>query len=179
MFCNKAQPVSKIKDYFCCVEFKQRGSPHIHILVWIKDAPLISNHTDEATDFVNLYITCKKIMNWQISLIVKHPGICMLIHAAKKIMQFVDFGFHFHHCTRPWFCMDWRKIRRTIKKPEKILKLLNKHLKLGTENAMNFHEFLLSLNLSYNEYVLAFKSDIKEGQAKVFFAKENIRNKSK
>lgn len=74
---------------------------------------------------------------------------------------------------------DWRKIRRTIEKPEKILKLLNKHLKLGTENAMNFHEFLLSLNLSYNEYVLAFKSDIKEGQAKVFFAKENIRNKSK
>lgn len=27
---------------------------------------------------------------------------------------------------------------------------------------------MLSLNLSYNEYVLALRSDIKEGQAKVF-----------
>lgn len=60
-YVTRPQPIGKIKDYFYRVEFQQRGSPHIHMLVWIKDAPSISKHTvDKVTDFVNLYVTCQK-----------------------------------------------------------------------------------------------------------------------
>ena len=58
---SKTPPIVKIKDYFYRVEFQQRGSPHIHMLVWVNNAPSISKNTvEEIADFVNLYITCKK-----------------------------------------------------------------------------------------------------------------------
>jgi hypothetical protein len=36
---GKAKPLGEIIDYFWRVEFQQRGSPHIHCLLWIEDAP--------------------------------------------------------------------------------------------------------------------------------------------
>ena len=32
-------PIGEIVDFFYRVEFQQRGSPHIHALFWVKDAP--------------------------------------------------------------------------------------------------------------------------------------------
>lgn len=32
-------PIGKIKDFFCRVEFQQWGSPHVHMIVWIENAP--------------------------------------------------------------------------------------------------------------------------------------------
>lgn len=140
------------------------------MLVWIKDAPSISKHTvDKDTDFVNLYVTCKKMMKWQIWLIIKHTG--MLIHAKKKDRAICRFGFPLPPLNKTMILHglekesnDYEKARTDLKTIESALK----EMKLGTEIAMNFHEFMLSLNLSYNEYVLALRSDIKEGQAKVF-----------
>jgi hypothetical protein len=39
ILCGKAKPLGEIIDHFWRVEFQQRGSPHIHCLLWIKDAP--------------------------------------------------------------------------------------------------------------------------------------------
>ncbi|GMF66045.1 unnamed protein product [Phytophthora lilii] len=39
ILCGKAQPLGQITDYFWRVEFQHRGSPHIHALLWVKDAP--------------------------------------------------------------------------------------------------------------------------------------------
>jgi hypothetical protein len=36
---SSGAPIGEIPDYFYRVEFQQRGSPHIHGLFWIKDAP--------------------------------------------------------------------------------------------------------------------------------------------
>lgn len=44
---SSPQPIGKIKDYFYCVEFQQRRSPHIHCLFWIENAPVIDKNTDE------------------------------------------------------------------------------------------------------------------------------------
>ena len=38
---SSAHPIGKIKDYFYRVEFQQRGSPHVHCLFWIENAPII------------------------------------------------------------------------------------------------------------------------------------------
>ena len=32
---NKCQPLGRISDWFYRVEFQQRGSPHIHMLIWL------------------------------------------------------------------------------------------------------------------------------------------------
>ncbi|XP_055081793.1 uncharacterized protein LOC129456714 [Periophthalmus magnuspinnatus] len=57
---SSLNPIGKIKDYFYRVEFQQRGSPHVHALFWIEDAPEIGKNTDEeVVKFIDKYITCE------------------------------------------------------------------------------------------------------------------------
>lgn len=57
---SSAHPIGEIVDYFYRVEFQQRGSPHVHCLFWIKNAPKIGVNTDEEViEFVNKYTSCK------------------------------------------------------------------------------------------------------------------------
>ncbi|XP_034553964.1 uncharacterized protein LOC117823040 isoform X1 [Notolabrus celidotus] len=57
---SPAEPIGKIKDYFHRVEFQQRGSPHIHSLFWIENAPKIDKDSDEeVVAFIDKYVTCE------------------------------------------------------------------------------------------------------------------------
>ncbi|XP_076120789.1 uncharacterized protein LOC143101377 [Alosa pseudoharengus] len=57
---SPAEPIGKIKDYFYRVEFQQRGSPHVHCLFWVENAPRIDReHDDEVANFIDRYITCE------------------------------------------------------------------------------------------------------------------------
>ncbi|XP_030284360.1 uncharacterized protein LOC115588118 [Sparus aurata] len=57
---SPSNPIGKIKDYFYRVEFQQRGSPHVHCLFWIENAPIIDKNTDEeVVDFIDHYVTCE------------------------------------------------------------------------------------------------------------------------
>ena len=54
-------PVGKMADYFYRIEFQQRGSPHIHGLFWVKDAPKYEKSlNEEIVTFVDKYVTCQK-----------------------------------------------------------------------------------------------------------------------
>ena len=56
---SKAKPIGKVVDSFFRVEFQLRGSPHIHGLVWIENAPKLDTDSDERVkEFVDEYITC-------------------------------------------------------------------------------------------------------------------------
>ncbi|KAG2192949.1 hypothetical protein INT47_004688 [Mucor saturninus] len=61
----------EISEYFFRVEFQHRGSPHVHMLLWLKDAPVLEDkiceNETEADDikanicsFVDKIITCSK-----------------------------------------------------------------------------------------------------------------------
>lgn len=53
-------PLGEVVDYFFRTEFPQKGSPHIHCLLWIKDAPKLGVNTDqEVCDFIDQYVTCE------------------------------------------------------------------------------------------------------------------------
>ena len=57
---SNEMPNGEIVDCFYRVEFQQRGSPHIHALFWVKDAPHYEqNANEEIIHFVDKYITCK------------------------------------------------------------------------------------------------------------------------
>lgn len=63
ILCGRSKPLGEIVDHFWRVEFQQRGSPHIHCLLWVKDAPdvLKLSETDdgraELADFVDKHIS--------------------------------------------------------------------------------------------------------------------------
>ncbi|CAF1463104.1 unnamed protein product [Rotaria sordida] len=57
---SKCAALGEVTDYFYRVEFQKRGSPHIHMIVWIKNAPKYGeNLDDEVMKFIDKYITCK------------------------------------------------------------------------------------------------------------------------
>jgi hypothetical protein len=47
-----------VTDYAGVDKFQARGTPHLHILLWCKDAPVYGQHTDEAVKaFLKQYIS--------------------------------------------------------------------------------------------------------------------------
>ena len=58
---SSVMPIGEIADYFYKVEFQQRGSPHIHGLFWVKEAPeYYKSSNEEIVTFVDKFITCHK-----------------------------------------------------------------------------------------------------------------------
>ena len=54
---SSSHPIGEILDFFYRVEFQQRGSPHIHGLFWIKDAPEFGKDIEEdIVKFVDTYV---------------------------------------------------------------------------------------------------------------------------
>ena len=54
-------PIGKISDYFYLVEFQQGGSPHIHILIWIVNAPVYKKDSNEqVVKYIDPHVSCCK-----------------------------------------------------------------------------------------------------------------------
>ena len=51
----------EVSDHFWRIEYQARGAPHVHLVLWIKDAPVIGmNAPDEVKAYINSIITCSK-----------------------------------------------------------------------------------------------------------------------
>ena len=56
---SEAHPLGEITDYAIRIEFQQRGSPHAHCVIWVKDAPEFGVDDDsKVCAFIDQYITC-------------------------------------------------------------------------------------------------------------------------
>ena len=56
---SPAKPIGNIVDFFVRVEFQQRGSPHMHCLYWVENAPKLDEDSDETIcNFIDRHITC-------------------------------------------------------------------------------------------------------------------------
>ena len=75
------------------MEFQQRGSPHIHILVWVENAPQFNVETGEAiAAYVEQFLKCyidNPIVGCLIELqIHKHSSTC-----RKREDKLCRFGY--------------------------------------------------------------------------------------
>ena len=58
---TEVMPVGETENYFYRVELQQRGSPHIHALIWIKNLPQYRVDSDDKfVNFVDRFLTCVK-----------------------------------------------------------------------------------------------------------------------
>ena len=58
---SELAPLGKIRDWFYRVEYQQRGSPHIHMLIWLDNAPVFGVDKDEdVVAYIYRIITCSK-----------------------------------------------------------------------------------------------------------------------
>ena len=54
---SSAEPLGKISDWFYRVEYQQRGSPHIHMLLWLENVPQFQEDGDnDVTAFIDQVI---------------------------------------------------------------------------------------------------------------------------
>ena len=87
------EPLGKVADFFYRVEFQQRGSPHIHMPVWIENAPKLNKHTnEEIAAYVDKFLQCsnsedeiKHLTDLQVH---KHSRTC-----RKKQDKLCRFGY--------------------------------------------------------------------------------------
>ncbi|XP_062580136.1 uncharacterized protein LOC134242119 [Saccostrea cucullata] len=58
--CSPSNPIGKVVDFFQRVEFQQRGSPHMHCLYWVENAPRLEENGEKAVcDFIDKHVTCE------------------------------------------------------------------------------------------------------------------------
>lgn len=57
---SEGHSLGEIVDYFYRIEYQQRGSPHVHIMVWCSDAPKFGKYSDEyVCRYIDRFITCQ------------------------------------------------------------------------------------------------------------------------
>ncbi|XP_078345269.1 uncharacterized protein LOC144630776 [Oculina patagonica] len=162
-------PLGKIADWFYRVEFQQRGSPHIHMLLWIEGAPKFGKDSDEKVCyFVDKIISCSKPAGiCELGELVsrqehKHSFTC-----KKKFQKQCRFNF-------PQPPMK-SKSRKNRPKPITItpleISLSNQHKATWKEiseqlndmkegDNISFEELLAKLGVKEEEYILAIRSSL-------------------
>ena len=147
------------------MEFQHRGSPHIHSLLWIKNAPHYEKNTDtEITTYIDSIISCSssnKKNKYTELQIHKHSKTCIRkINNTKKCR----FG-------APWPPLNKTQIlypldENHIHEKEKYSKAYNNinkfiQMQYKKKEFIDFNQMLQELNISYELYILALRSTIK------------------
>ena len=163
---SNVMPIGEIADFFYRVEFQQRGSPHIHGLFWVKEAPQYEKSSnEEIVSFVDKYITCQKpdsssemddLVNLQMH---RHAKTCK--KAGRKICR---FNFPLPPMPRTMIltpldncCFD-EMIQKKIKENAERIRDVLDNMKYGED--ISFEDFLNKLQLTEECYILAIRHTI-------------------
>ncbi|KAK3087854.1 hypothetical protein FSP39_011503 [Pinctada imbricata] len=153
------QPIGRVTDYFYRVEFQQRGSPHIHMLVWVDDAPKYPKDSEETVvEFVDQYVTCSNERESIAGLIDlqthKHSKTC-----RKKGKAVCRFGFPLPPLRTTMLLEPLETdVEKYKKKYDDIQEKINKY-----KDGMNFSydQFLREVaDMPEDEYIKCVRSSI-------------------
>ena len=157
---SNCEPIGKVKDYFYRVEFQQRGSPHIHMLVWVENAPTLdTNSEDEIVKFVGQYLTCSAEKNETLELVKlqthKHSRTC-----RKKGKPVCRFGFPLPPLPRTMLLYP---LEEEVEKYKKKGAELQKDMNEFQENVeMTFNDFLNKIaKMDFEDYIRCIRSSLR------------------
>ena len=172
---SNAQPLGNISDWFYRVEYQQRGSPHIHMLIWLKEAPVFGVDDDDlVTDFIDQIIKCQwpvdnpelqKLVNRQIH---RHSHTC-----RKKSKNECRFNYPQPpmRATEIVYPLEADMPQNKIKQHKDTWKSIKKQLNdLKEGQCITFEELFLKLKVTENDYRLAVRSSV---NAPTVFLKRN------
>ena len=170
-------PLGKLTEYFYRVEFQQRGSPHIHAMLWIEDAPQIEQDSDD--DVIKFIDNCISVDNnnsdnYHLIKLQMHKHSSTCKKKSKKKVGNCRFNF-------PKFPIKQTCILKAFKNDINSHSL--KKYKYNYERILNYFNesktypssidaFLKELNLKYDDYILAIRSSIQKKEIEIFFKRE-------
>ena len=157
---SSCEPIGKLLDYFYRVELQQRGSPHIHMLVWIENAPTLETNSEkEIVQFVDKYLTCNTDNEKTANLVGlqshKHSRTC-----RKKGKPICRFGFPLPPLPRTMLLYPLEEdVEKYKKKNTDLLKAMNEY----KDNVdFTFEEFLENFaKMDFDDYIKCIRSSLK------------------
>ena len=100
-------PFGHLEDFFYCMEFQHRGSPHVYGLLWIKEAPKLDvNSNVEVCAYIDSIIVCTSNVSEKEHPYVQfqkhhHSKTCYKKFRGKKVCR---FGAPWPPMTHTVFC---------------------------------------------------------------------------
>jgi len=162
---SNAAPLGKVADWFYRVEYQQRGSPHIHMLIWLEDAPVYGcDGDDEVTSFIVEIITCKMPNNNpELRLLVnrqihRHSQTCRKKSKAECRFNFPQPPMN---STKILYPLETDMCETEVRKHKDNWKNISKHLNDMKEGEdISFDELLTNLSITEQNYYLAIPSSL-------------------
>ena len=160
-----ASPLGKIADWSYRVEYKQRGSPHIHILIWLEDEPVYGCDDDSVvTSFIDEIVTCKKLdNNPELEHLVSRQihTHCQTCRKKSKAECRFNFPQPPRKSTSIFHPFGNDVSETDIRKHKDSWKNISKHLNDTKEGQdISFDQLLTNLNISEQNYYLAIRSSL-------------------
>lgn len=150
-----------VEDSYERVEFQQRGSPHEHILLWLKDAPTFQekdSNNDVLINFIDKFVTCENdksnpYVKFQIH---KHSHTCYKGKRDKQCRFYV-----------PYPVMKKTMILEPLGEGEVAPKSYNVVDELMQQfytkrRLIEYDDILKELKMTDEEYILAIRSTLKQ-----------------
>ena len=163
---SEAAPLGKIADWFYRVEYQQRGSPHIHMLIWLENAPTFGEDFDcDVVEFIDKIITCEKptenpdllaLVNRQVH---RHSHTCR--KKSKSVCRF-NYRQPPMRLTKILYPLDKDDMDdNELDQHKDTWKFIKKHLndmKDGEDIA--FDQLLVNLKVTEQKYLLSIRSSL-------------------
>ena len=173
---STAEPLGKISDWFYRVEYQQRGSPHIHMLIWLEGAPRIKINSDEqiATYIDNIITGQKPTNDDELTELVNTRQIHRHSHTCRK-----------HARSKCRFNYPQPPLKQTMILYPLDNETPHNHLQMHKDNwtcikkylddmiegeDITFDQLLYNLNVTEENYLLAIRSSL---NAPTVFLKRN------
>ena len=163
---SEIAPLGKIADWFYRVEYQQRGSPHIHMLIWLDNAPVFGvDDDDKVTAFIDNIITCSKPVNNSDLLKLVNRQCHRHSHTCRKKSK-AQCRFNYPQppmkATQILYPLENETELNCGKKHKETWKSIQKQLNDMKEGQdISFDELLENLNVTKENYILAIRSSLK------------------
>ena len=161
---NEIAPVGKIRDWFYRVEYQQRGSPHVHMLIWLEDAPVFGVDKDEdVSSYIDKIITCRKPNDDTTLLNLVNRQMHRHSHTCRKRGKSVC---RFNYPQPPMRSTQILHPLENVSEADvKILKDLWKDIKKELNDLkegvdITFDQLMENLGVSEERYILAIRSSL-------------------
>lgn len=169
----------KIRHMYYRIEFQHRGSPHVHMVLWIENAP-IYDPIDESsqqgvTDFIDSIISTSSedatVENLETYQYHKCTFTCKKFSRGRAVCRF----------NAPFIPMDRTRILKpwtnnaampdeNARSPKSLYKSINDLISGDTLNIGSFEEMLAMLDCSIDEYIIAVRSQL--SATKIFMKRD-------
>lgn len=163
----------KLKDYFYRIEFQHRGSPHVHMLVWLEDAPQFDSDNpashESVTNFIDKIVSCSSDIDGLEDLITVQRHKCTQTCSKNKRNKNVcRFDAPFKPIDKTTILMPFIKEEKEklTENDKTLIRNRNRHIKELLDKLPpeieTFEEFLEKLNCSKENYITALRATLKK-----------------